>query len=70
MVRIIKPLLPAIAYFLKLFTPRKEHPLEVLQKRYTVDEIKGLLEKNGFSLTYENTHFLGKVAILCAVLKQ
>jgi ubiquinone/menaquinone biosynthesis C-methylase UbiE len=69
-VRIIRPLLPAISYFLKFFTTREEHPLEVLQKRYTVDEIKGLLEKNGFSLTYEKTHFLGKVAIVCAVLKE
>jgi len=69
-VRIIKPLLLAIAYFLKFFTKRKEHPLDILQKRYTVDEIKGMLEKHGFSLTYEKTHFLGKVAILSAVLKK
>jgi ubiquinone/menaquinone biosynthesis C-methylase UbiE len=69
-VRMIKPLLPAISYFLKFFTARKEHPLQVLQKRYTADQIKGLLEENGFSLTYEKTHFLGKVAIVCGVLKK
>jgi ubiquinone/menaquinone biosynthesis C-methylase UbiE len=69
-VRIIKPLLPIIGRFLKHFAKREEHPLEALQKRYTVDEIKGMLEKKGFSVTYEKTHFLGKVAVLCAVLKK
>jgi len=68
-VRIIRPLLPIIGCFLKLFAKGEEHPLEALQKRYTVDEIKGMLKKNGFSVTYEKTRFLGKVAILCAVLE-
>lgn len=67
-VRIAKPILSTIFRCLKFLKIRKEQSFEKLQKRYTVDEIKGLLEKKGFSITYEETHFLGKVAVLCAEL--
>ncbi len=65
-VSILGALFKTIIFFMRLFKRRKEYPLKELEKKYTVKEIKEMLNSYGFTVSYIKTYFSGTMAIILA----